>query len=59
MRIGIFSNCYQPMVNGVVGAVSLLRKGFSEAGHQVYIFTPRFDDLLIFSRRFTDTRPWI
>ena len=46
MRIGIFSNCYQPMVNGVVGAVSLLRKGFSEAGHQVYIFTPRFDDFV-------------
>ncbi len=44
MRIGIFTNCYHPMVNGVVGAVSLLRKGFLEAGHEVYIFTPAFGD---------------
>lgn len=44
MRIGIFTNCYYPMVNGVVGAVSLLRKGFLEAGHEVYIFAPGFDD---------------
>ena len=44
MRIGIFTNCYLPLVNGVVGAVSLLRRGFMEAGHQVYIFAPDFDD---------------
>lgn len=44
MRIGIFTNCYLPLVNGVVGAVSLLRRGFMEAGHQVYIFAPEFDD---------------
>jgi 1,2-diacylglycerol 3-alpha-glucosyltransferase len=44
MRIGIFTNCYYPMVNGVVGAVALLRQGFLEAGHEVYIFAPDFDD---------------
>jgi 1,2-diacylglycerol 3-alpha-glucosyltransferase len=44
MRIGIFTNCYYPMVNGVVGAATLLRKGFLEAGHEVYVFTPGFDD---------------
>ena len=43
MRIGIFTNCYYPLVNGVVGAVSLLRKGFLEAGHEVFVFTPDFD----------------
>ncbi|TCL72319.1 1,2-diacylglycerol 3-glucosyltransferase [Hydrogenispora ethanolica] len=43
MQIGIFTNCYKPLVNGVVGAVTLLRKGFLEAGHQVYIFTPAYD----------------
>ncbi len=44
MRIAVFTNCYQPLVNGVVGAVSLLRKGFIELGHEVDIFTPKFDD---------------
>lgn len=46
MRIGIFSNCYHPLVNGVVGVVSLLRKGFLEKGHQVYIFAPAVDDYI-------------
>lgn len=44
MRIAVFTNCYHPLVNGVVGAVSLLRKGFLELGHQVDIFAPQFDD---------------
>jgi 1,2-diacylglycerol 3-alpha-glucosyltransferase len=44
VKIGIFSNCYLPMVNGVVGTVSLLKKGFEEYGHEVYIFAPAFDD---------------
>lgn len=44
MRIAVFTNCYLPLVNGVVGAVSLLRKGFMEQGHQVSIFAPKFDD---------------
>lgn len=34
------------MVNGVVGAITLLRKGFIEAGHEVYIFAPAFDDFV-------------
>lgn len=46
MRIGIFSNCYLPMVNGVVGAVTLLRQGFEEMGHEVHIFAPAFDDYI-------------
>jgi 1,2-diacylglycerol 3-alpha-glucosyltransferase len=44
VKIGIFSNCYLPMVNGVVGTVCLLKKGFEEHGHKVYIFAPNFDD---------------
>jgi glycosyltransferase involved in cell wall biosynthesis len=32
------------MVNGVVGTVCLLKKGFEEHGHKVYIFAPAFDD---------------
>ncbi len=44
MRIGIFTNCYYPLVNGVVGAATLLRKGFLEAGHEVSVFTPAFED---------------
>lgn len=46
MRIAVFTNCYHPLVNGVVGAVSLLRKGFMELGHQVDIFAPKFDDYI-------------
>jgi 1,2-diacylglycerol 3-alpha-glucosyltransferase len=44
VKIGIFSNCYLPMVNGVVGTICLLKKGFEEYGHEVYIFAPAFDD---------------
>lgn len=44
MRIAVFTNCYLPLVNGVVGAVNLLRKGFLEQGHEVSIFAPKFDD---------------
>lgn len=44
MRIGIFTNCYHPLVNGVVGAVALLRKGFLELGHEVHLFAPQVDD---------------
>ncbi len=44
MRIAVFTNCYLPLVNGVVGAVNLLRKGFIGQGHEVDIFAPKFDD---------------
>lgn len=44
MRIAVFTNCYLPLVNGVVGVVNLLRKGFLEQGHEVSIFAPKFDD---------------
>lgn len=44
MHIAVFTNCYLPLVNGVVGAVNLLRKGFLEQGHEVTIFAPKFDD---------------
>jgi 1,2-diacylglycerol 3-alpha-glucosyltransferase len=44
VRIGIFTNCYLPMVNGVVGAIGLLKRGFEEQGHEAYIFAPAFDD---------------
>ncbi len=46
MRIAVFTNCYLPLVNGVVGAVNLLRKGFIEQRHEVFIFAPKFDDYL-------------
>jgi 1,2-diacylglycerol 3-alpha-glucosyltransferase len=44
VRIGIFTNCYLPMVNGVVGAIGLLKRGFEEQGHETHIFAPAFDD---------------
>lgn len=46
MNVGIFTNGYLPLVNGVVGAIGLLRKGLMEQGHQVYIFAPGYDDFM-------------
>ncbi len=46
MKIGVFTNCYLPLVNGVVGAITLLKKGITEQGHQVYIFAPGYDDYI-------------
>lgn len=46
MQIGIFTNCYQPLVNGVVGAIDLLKRGLTELGVEVYIFAPGFDDFI-------------
>jgi glycosyltransferase involved in cell wall biosynthesis len=43
LHIAIFTNCYLPLVNGVVGVVNLLRKGFLELGHEVSVFTPGYD----------------
>ncbi|NIM04788.1 MAG: glycosyltransferase [Armatimonadetes bacterium] len=42
MRIALFSECYSPIVNGVVVAVSTLRQELLRLGHQVYLFAPRY-----------------
>lgn len=42
MRIALFSECYSPIVNGVVVAVATLRRELLRPGHQVYLFAPRY-----------------
>jgi glycosyltransferase involved in cell wall biosynthesis len=42
MKIAIFSECYSPIVNGIMVAVSTLRKELLQLGHQVYLFAPAY-----------------
>jgi len=44
MRIAFFSNCYKPLVNGVVTCISSLKEAYERRGHEVYIFAPRVED---------------
>lgn len=39
MRIGIFSDTYIPLINGVSTSIEMLRKGLEKKGHKVYIVT--------------------
>ena len=41
MKIGIFTNIYKPVINGVVNSISSFKKGMEELGHEVYIFAPK------------------
>ena len=41
MKIGIFTNVYKPVINGVVNSISALKQGLEELGHEVYIFAPK------------------
>lgn len=44
MRIGIFTNCYKPFINGVVRSVSVFRAELIRQGHAVYVFAPETPD---------------
>jgi len=44
MRIAFFTNCYKPLVNGVVTSISSLKEAYERKGHDVYIFAPRVED---------------
>lgn len=40
LRIGIFSECYEPILNGVVVSVNTFRQELEKRGHKFFIFTP-------------------
>jgi 1,2-diacylglycerol 3-alpha-glucosyltransferase len=42
MRIGIFSESYEPIINGVTVCVQTLRDELRAQGHDVHIFAPAF-----------------
>lgn len=42
MRIAIFTESYEPIINGVSVCVSTLREGLAARGHEVFVFAPSF-----------------
>jgi 1,2-diacylglycerol 3-alpha-glucosyltransferase len=46
VRIAFFTNCYKPLVNGVVTSIVSLKEAYERKGHDVYIFAPRVEDYL-------------
>jgi len=42
MRIALFTECYHPIVNGVVVSVSTFARELAKQGHQVRIYAPSF-----------------
>lgn len=44
MRVGIFTECYKPVLNGVVHSIDGFRRGLTELGHEVFIFCPNYKE---------------
>ena len=42
MRVGIFTESYPPLINGVSTSVQTLTAQLEQAGHDVYVFTSRY-----------------
>lgn len=40
MRIGLFTDTYLPVINGISYVIDITRKEFEKAGHEVFIFAP-------------------
>jgi len=43
MRIAFFTNCYKPLVNGVVTSIVSLKEAYERKGHETYVFAPQVD----------------
>lgn len=62
MRIGIFSESYAPLLNGVAVSIATLIRELRALGHEVFVFAPSYpgyrdeDDRVI---RFPSIRTWI
>ena len=41
MRVGLFTEIYRPVINGVVASVEALASGLQSRGHTVFCFAPR------------------
>jgi len=46
MKIAFFTNCYKPLVNGVVTSISSLKEAYERKGHKTYVFAPRVEDYI-------------
>ncbi len=40
MKIGIFTECYKPVMNGVAVSIETFKKSLEEKGHEVFVFAP-------------------
>ena len=40
MRVGLFTEIYRPVINGVVASVEALASGLQSSGHEVFCFAP-------------------
>ena len=52
MRVGIFTESYPPLINGVSTSVQTLIAHLEQAGHDVFVFTSRYP-------RYQDERPGV
>ncbi|MBN2395591.1 MAG: glycosyltransferase [Candidatus Atribacteria bacterium] len=43
MKIAFFTNCYKPLINGVVSSIVSLKEAYERKGHQTYIFAPKVE----------------
>jgi len=43
MKIAFFTNCYKPLINGVVSSIVSLKDAYEKKGHQTYIFAPKME----------------
>ena len=43
MKIAFFTNCYKPLINGVVSSIVSLKEAYEKKGHQIYIFAPKVE----------------
>ena len=41
MKIGFFTDTYQPNIDGIVRSIDLYREALEKLGHEVYIFAPK------------------
>lgn len=46
MRIGIFTECYLPTLNGVVISIETFRAELEKRGHEVFVFAPETKDYI-------------
>lgn len=42
LKIGIFTECYKPILNGVVNSISGFKEGLEKLGCKVYVFCPDY-----------------
>ncbi|HBY56257.1 MAG TPA: hypothetical protein DEG96_00075 [Candidatus Atribacteria bacterium] len=46
MKIAFFTNCYKPLVNGVVTNIVSLKEAYERKGHETYVFAPQVEDYI-------------